>query len=87
MPSATARRVLDALGPESGSEGVPKTQVEVEPKGEDRLLLRAHAPTTSALRACLNAHLRWIGLALQVEEQARTRARPPASPDGPKSRP
>lgn len=87
MPPETARRVLDALAPESGSDGVPKTRVEVEPMGEGRLLLRAYAPTTSALRACLNAHLRWFALALKVEEQARARAGPPAAPGAPGHRP
>lgn len=58
-----------ALAPESGG-GVPHTHIVVELEHQDRVRLSVSAPSTSALRAALNAHLRWAALGLKVEDLA-----------------
>lgn len=70
LPSALADRLVAALGPESGG-GVPRTQVEIERSEATMVVLRITAPSTPAARAALNAHLRWIALALRVDQLSK----------------
>lgn len=80
-PEVLAQHILQALLPESG-EGVPGTRAEVTAGTSGEVRLTVEAPTTSGLRAALNAHLRWVDLAVRTYELARA-PRAPVSPGGP----
>ncbi len=61
------RTVLDALRPETRNfpSGRSRTMVEEE---DGSLILRFEAKDTSALRAAINAYLRWISLTQNILE-------------------
>ncbi len=74
LPAPLADRLVAALEPESDG-GVPRTSVSIHHRGDGKVVLKLGAPTTAALRAALNAHLRWVGLALRVNDLS-TRGHP-----------
>jgi tRNA threonylcarbamoyladenosine modification (KEOPS) complex Pcc1 subunit len=80
LPGEDARRLFASLAPEEGRD-VPRSEVHLSLNGDGSLRLRIEAPTTSALRATLNAHLRWIALGAEVGRWARGRSGP--APPGP----
>jgi tRNA threonylcarbamoyladenosine modification (KEOPS) complex Pcc1 subunit len=85
LPGEDARRLLASLTPEEGRD-VPRSEVHLTLDGDGRLRLRIEAPTTSTLRATLNAHLRWIALGAEVGRWTRERSGPaPPGPRGPGS--
>ena len=62
--------VRESLSPEAGRE-IPHTSVEVS--GDDReVRLAIHAESLPALRAALNSYLRWMQVAVDTREAART---------------
>ncbi len=67
LSAPLADRLVAALEPESDG-GVPRTSVSIQHRGDGKVVLKLGAPTTAALRAALNAHLRWVGLALRVND-------------------
>lgn len=71
LGESLASRLVATLLPESGDEGVPHTRTAVELLSGGVVQLRFRAETTSALRAALNAHLRWVQLALRVDGLSR----------------
>jgi tRNA threonylcarbamoyladenosine modification (KEOPS) complex Pcc1 subunit len=73
-------RLLASLGPEEGRD-VPRSEVHLALDARGDLRLSLVAPSTSALRASLNAHLRWIALGSEVGRWTRQRlgAASPAS--------
>jgi tRNA threonylcarbamoyladenosine modification (KEOPS) complex Pcc1 subunit len=66
---AQADALEAALRPEMGSD-VPGSRATLERQGST-LLLRLEAEDAGALRAALNAYLRWASLALDVHGVAR----------------
>lgn len=76
LPEPLADRLRRALMPESSS-GVPGSRVEVARRPGGVVELRLEARGTSGVRATLNSHLRWVDLALRVDDLAsRTGPRP-----------
>jgi len=59
--------VLEALKPETKTPSTRRSQVQMKVKG-NILTLYFEARDTSALRATMNSHLRWILLAKTVLE-------------------
>jgi len=59
--------VLDALAPEANRPVTTRAKAVLEREG-DFLVLKVEAKDTVALRAALNAYLRWIGSAVKVLE-------------------
>ena len=78
FPPGMAERILEALAPEEGHD-VPRTRVEMQRGLDGSLRLRIEAPSTSTLRAALNAQLRLIGLGFAVSARAQGNAPPPGS--------
>jgi len=58
-------RLIRALSVESNRE-IPRTRVVIEDEDGFRMII--YGEDTHALRAALNSYLRWIDLALKVEE-------------------
>ena len=65
MPREMVERVFKALSVESGRE-IPRTKVKIE--GGESLKITIKADDVHALRAALNSYLRWLQLAVDVEE-------------------
>lgn len=65
MPREKVERVFKALSVESGRE-VHRTKVKIE--GGESLKITIKAEDLHALRAALNSYLRWLQLAVDVEE-------------------
>jgi tRNA threonylcarbamoyladenosine modification (KEOPS) complex Pcc1 subunit len=59
--------LVDALAPEANRPVTPRAKAALERDG-NFLVLKAEAKDTVALRAALNAYLRWIGSAVKVLE-------------------
>jgi tRNA threonylcarbamoyladenosine modification (KEOPS) complex Pcc1 subunit len=59
--------LLEALAPESKSPVSLRTKTVLEREG-DFAVLKVEANDTTALRAALNAYLRWIGSTMNVLE-------------------
>ena len=59
--------LLDALAPETEKPVGMRTRAALEREG-NFLVLKVEAKDTVALRAALNAYLRWIGSAMKVLE-------------------
>jgi tRNA threonylcarbamoyladenosine modification (KEOPS) complex Pcc1 subunit len=59
--------LLDALAPEANRPVTTRAKAVLEREG-DFLVLKVEAKDTVALRAALNAYLRWIGSAVKVLE-------------------
>ena len=59
--------LLDALAPEAEKPVGKRTRAALEREG-NFLVLKVEAKDTVALRAALNAYLRWIGSAVKVLE-------------------
>jgi len=59
--------VLDALAPEANRPVTTRAKAVLEREG-DFLVLKVEAKDTVALRAALNAYLRWIGSTVKVLE-------------------
>jgi tRNA threonylcarbamoyladenosine modification (KEOPS) complex Pcc1 subunit len=57
--------LLDALAPEANRPVTTRARAVLEREG-NFLVLRVEAKDTVALRAALNAYLRWIGSAVRV---------------------
>lgn len=70
VPTPDAEMVGAALAPE-GTRGDSRARVSIHADA-NRLRLEVIAPDTSALRAVLNAYLRWTATALQLIEEARS---------------
>lgn len=67
--SGEAEAVEAALRPEMGAD-VPGSRASLERRGL-LLVLRIEADDPGGLRAALNAYLRWVRTALEVERVAR----------------
>lgn len=63
--------VLNALRPEVRNPATRRAETVLEREG-DSLVLNVEADDTVALRASLNAYLRWIGSILDVHEVLKT---------------
>jgi tRNA threonylcarbamoyladenosine modification (KEOPS) complex Pcc1 subunit len=59
--------LLDALAPETAAPPTRRAKAILEKEGKF-LILKVEAKDTVALRATLNAYLRWIGSAMNVLE-------------------
>ena len=59
--------LLEALAPEANRPVTTRAKAVLEREG-DFLVLKVEAKDTVALRAALNAYLRWIGSAVKVLE-------------------
>lgn len=59
--------LLDALAPEANRPVTTRAKAVLEREG-DFLVLKVEAKDTVALRAALNAYLRWIGSTVKVLE-------------------
>jgi len=59
--------LLDALAPEAKRPATTRAKAVLERKG-NFLVLKVEAKDTVALRAALNAYLRWIGSMVKVLE-------------------
>jgi tRNA threonylcarbamoyladenosine modification (KEOPS) complex Pcc1 subunit len=59
--------LLDALAPEANRSVTTRAKAVLEREG-NFLVLKVEAKDTVALRAALNAYLRWIGSAVNVLE-------------------
>ena len=59
--------LLDALAPEANRPVTTRAKAALEREG-DFLVLNIEAKDTVALRAALNAYLRWMGSAVKVLE-------------------
>jgi len=59
--------LLDALAPEANRPVTTRAKAVLE-RAENFLVLKVEAKDTVALRAALNAYLRWIGSAVKVLE-------------------
>jgi tRNA threonylcarbamoyladenosine modification (KEOPS) complex Pcc1 subunit len=59
--------LLDALAPEANRPVITRAKAVLE-RAENFLVLKVEAKDTVALRAALNAYLRWIGSAVKVLE-------------------
>jgi tRNA threonylcarbamoyladenosine modification (KEOPS) complex Pcc1 subunit len=59
--------LLDALAPEANRPVTTRAKAVLEREG-NFLVLKVEAKDTVALRAALNAYLRWIGSAVKVLE-------------------
>jgi len=59
--------LLDALAPEANAPVSRRTRAVLEKEGKF-LVLKVEADDTVALRAALNAYLRWIGSTVKVLE-------------------
>jgi len=59
--------LLDALAPETNRPVTTRARTALEREG-NFLVLKVEAKDTVALRAALNAYLRWIGSAVKVLE-------------------
>ena len=59
--------LLDALAPEANRPVTTRAKAALEREG-NFLVLKVEAKDTVALRAALNAYLRWIGSAVKVLE-------------------
>ena len=59
--------LLDALAPETNRPVTTRAKAVLEREG-DFLVLKVEAKDTVALRAALNAYLRWIGSTVKVLE-------------------
>ena len=59
--------LLDALAPEANRPVTTRAKAALEREG-NFLVLKLEAKDTVALRAALNAYLRWIGSAVKVLE-------------------
>ena len=59
------RTLLNALAPEVDAPPTSRAKIILEKKG-DFLILKVAAEDTVALRATLNAYLRWIGSTVNV---------------------
>ncbi|MCL5984388.1 MAG: hypothetical protein M1143_02295 [Candidatus Thermoplasmatota archaeon] len=78
LPEEKLDRLFRALGPETGDvAGKSTVALEREPGG---VLLQVRADTSSALRASLNAYLKWVIMVDAVESLAETVATGAASP-------
>lgn len=73
LPPERAGRLWASLLPESSS-GVPGSPVDVGRPSPDQVELRCTADGTPGIRAALNAHLRWVDLALRTDVLAATHA-------------
>ncbi|GEM_PF-875903 len=65
IPYEMARRIHRALSVEANRE-IPRTRVDVNIG--DGLEITIYAEDTHALRAAVNSYLRWLDLAIKVEE-------------------
>ncbi len=65
LPREQVHRIRSALSVESNRE-IPRTKVEIS--GEEYLEIRILAEDLHALRAALNSYMRWLKLAIEVEE-------------------
>jgi tRNA threonylcarbamoyladenosine modification (KEOPS) complex Pcc1 subunit len=63
--------LLDALAPEANRPVTTRVKAVLEREG-NFLVLKVEAKDTVALRAALNAYLRWIGSAVKVLEVIET---------------
>jgi tRNA threonylcarbamoyladenosine modification (KEOPS) complex Pcc1 subunit len=63
--------LLDALAPEANRPVTTRANAVLEREG-NFLVLKVEAKDTVALRAALNAYLRWIGSAVKVLEVIET---------------
>ena len=63
--------LLEALAPEANRPVTTRAKAVLEREGSF-LVLKVEAKDTVALRAALNAYLRWIGSALKVLEVIET---------------
>ena len=59
--------LLEALTPEANEHTSPRTKAVLEREG-NVVILKVEAKDTVALRAALNAYLRWIGSTIKVIE-------------------
>jgi KEOPS complex subunit Pcc1 len=72
LPSENfAAIVMRALQPETKRRITSRSRVALQYKGS-RLIIKAEANDTSALRASLNSYLRWIGLVRDTIETAES---------------
>lgn len=65
MPPEKSQRVKRALSVE-GNREIPRTEVSMTL--DDCFRLHIRAKDTHALRAAVNSYIRWLSLALDVEE-------------------
>lgn len=65
LSGESIERIRRALSVESNRE-IPRTKVEV--RGGDALEIKILAEDLHALRAALNSYMRWLKLAMEVEE-------------------
>jgi len=61
------KTVLNALKPETGKSPSSRSRAKVE-KEDGKLKISLEAKDTSALRAAINAYLRWISLTRNILE-------------------
>jgi tRNA threonylcarbamoyladenosine modification (KEOPS) complex Pcc1 subunit len=62
--------LLEALTPEAKEHASLRTKAVLEREG-NTVILRVEAKDTVALRAALNAYLRWIGSTIKVIEMVK----------------
>ena len=65
IPRDRVERIFRALSVESGRE-IPRTKVKIE--CGNSLKIKIIAEDVHALRAAMNSYLRWLQLAINVEE-------------------
>ena len=65
LPPDMSERICKALNVESNRE-IPRTKVDII--NENGVILRISATDTHALRAAVNSYMRWLNLALDIEE-------------------
>jgi KEOPS complex subunit Pcc1 len=63
--------VLSAIKPEAENQASPRARTILKKDGNS-LLLKVEADDTTALRASLNAYLRWASAVLEVLEVLKT---------------
>jgi len=66
-----AKIVFEALNPETMSSPTPRSKVEIAIEGK-RIMLTINARDTTALRAAVNAYLRWINSIRKVLEMLQS---------------
>ena len=62
-----SKAVLNALKPETRRSSSDRSRIKVEEEG-GKLIVSFEAKDTSALRAAINAYLRWISLTQNILE-------------------
>lgn len=66
LPLESAKIIMNSLLPEMKTT-MPRTKVQIESNDDIKLIIKAE--DTNALRAGLNSYLRWIKVAIDVNEE------------------